>query len=103
MVHAYHLIITAYGFWLPNDPRGSWSDFVRAWELVRFGKATKTDERRSLAHRPHDRSFDTLRPSQSATRGTSPTALELRHPLSRVAVGSKTHAFCHDDDEAIRA
>ena len=55
MVIASHVIISAYGFWLPNDPRGSWSDFVRSWELVRFGKATKTDQRRSLAHDPHDR------------------------------------------------
>jgi REP element-mobilizing transposase RayT len=54
MVLGYHLIITAYGFWLPNDPRGSWSDFVGAWELVRFGKATKTDERHSVAAKPHD-------------------------------------------------
>jgi hypothetical protein len=53
-VLAYHLILTAYGFWLPNDPRGSWSDFVRAWELRRFGPATKTTERRSLARDPHD-------------------------------------------------
>jgi REP element-mobilizing transposase RayT len=53
-VLAYHLIITAYGFWLPNDPRGSWSDFVRSWELARFGKATKTSATRSLAHDPHD-------------------------------------------------
>jgi REP element-mobilizing transposase RayT len=54
MVRWYHLIITAYGFWLPNDPRGSWSDFVGSWELWKFGDATKTDERRSLAHDPHD-------------------------------------------------
>jgi REP element-mobilizing transposase RayT len=54
-VLAYHLIITAYGFWLPNDPRGSWSDFVRSWELARFGKATKTNATHSLAHKPHDR------------------------------------------------
>jgi len=53
-VIAYHLIVTAYGFWLPNDPRGSWSDFVRSWELARFGPATKTDEKRSLARKPHD-------------------------------------------------
>src|SRR5437588_3225049 len=54
-VIAYHLIITCYGFWLPNDPRGSWSDFVRAWELFRFGgPATKTTERRSLARDLHD-------------------------------------------------
>ena len=55
LVIAYHLVITAYGFWLPNDPRGSWSDFLRSWELLRFGKATKTNERRSLARKPHDR------------------------------------------------
>ena len=54
-VLAYHTILTAYGFWLPNDPRGSWSEFVRAWELFAYGgPATKTDERRSLAHDPHD-------------------------------------------------
>jgi REP element-mobilizing transposase RayT len=54
-VLGFHLILTAYGFWLPNDPRGSWSDFVRAWELLRFGRATKIDDRRSVARRPHDR------------------------------------------------
>jgi REP element-mobilizing transposase RayT len=52
---AYHVIFGAYGFWLPNDPRGSWSDFVGAWELFRFGRATRTDRRESLAHEPHDR------------------------------------------------
>jgi REP element-mobilizing transposase RayT len=55
MVLGYHVIFSAYGFWLPNDPRGSWSEFVGSWELFRFGPATKTDARRSLAHRPHDR------------------------------------------------
>ena len=45
MVHGYHVIVCAYGFWLPNDPRGSWSDFVGKWELVRFGKATRGLER----------------------------------------------------------
>jgi REP element-mobilizing transposase RayT len=55
MVVAYHLILTHYGFWLPNDPRGSWSDFVRAWELQAFGPATKTVERRSVAGQTHDR------------------------------------------------
>jgi REP element-mobilizing transposase RayT len=56
MILAYHIILSAYGFWLPNDPRGSWSDFVAAWELFRFGgKATKVDTTRSVAHRAHDR------------------------------------------------
>jgi len=48
MIHGYHVILPMYGFWLPNDPRGSWSDFVRNWELVRFGKATKSMERKAL-------------------------------------------------------
>src|SRR5437870_11369696 len=54
MVLGYHMIISAYGFWLPNDPRGSWSDFVRAWELERFGPATKVETRRSVADKTHD-------------------------------------------------
>lgn len=54
-VLAYHVIFSAYGFWLPNDPRGSWSEFIGSWELFRFGPATKTTERCSLARRPHDR------------------------------------------------
>ena len=55
MVLGSHVILSAYGFWLPNDPRGSWSDFVGAWELVRFGRATRTHARRSVASQPHDR------------------------------------------------
>ena len=54
MVRWYHLIMTAYGFWLPNDPRGSWSDFVGLWELCKFGPATKVSGKRSYAHDPHD-------------------------------------------------
>ncbi len=54
MVRAYHVIFTTYGFWLPNDPRGSWSDYVRNWEVFRFGPATKTNQRRSLARDEHD-------------------------------------------------
>ena len=49
MIHGYHVIIVAHGTWLPNDPRGSWSDMVRKWELVRFGPSTKSLERRALA------------------------------------------------------
>jgi len=37
-----------YGFWLPNDPRGSWSDFVQSWELRRFGYAKKQIERNDI-------------------------------------------------------
>jgi len=54
MVIAYHIVFSAYGFWLPNDPRGSWSDFVRVWELRRFGPAIRPGTTRSQAHCPHD-------------------------------------------------
>jgi len=54
MVRAYHLILSAYGFWLPNDPRGSWSEFVGAWELWRYGKATTVNVTRSLASDVHN-------------------------------------------------
>jgi len=55
MVIGYHIIISAYGFWLPNDPRGSWSREVWAGHLRRFGPATKVESRESLAKRRHDR------------------------------------------------
>jgi REP element-mobilizing transposase RayT len=54
MILAYHVIFGAYGFWLPNDPRASWSTFVRSFELYRLGPATTVTTRRSLAHEPHD-------------------------------------------------
>jgi REP element-mobilizing transposase RayT len=52
MILAYHSIFGMYGFWLPNDPRGSGSDYVASWDLLRYGPATKTDSRRSVAHLP---------------------------------------------------
>jgi hypothetical protein len=54
MILAFHFILSAYGFWLPNDPRGSWSDCIRNFELLRFGPATKVNTTRSLAAEPHD-------------------------------------------------
>jgi len=30
LICGFHSILSAYGFWLPNEPRGSWSDFVGA-------------------------------------------------------------------------
>jgi len=50
MIEGYHCILGTYGFWLPNDPRGSWSDFVGSWNLYRIGgRATHTNARRSRA------------------------------------------------------
>jgi len=54
MILAFHSIFTTYGFWLPNEPRGSWSDFVASFDLLKFGPATKTHARRSLARRSYD-------------------------------------------------
>jgi len=50
-----HIIFGAYGFWLPYDPRGSWWEFVGSLELLQYGPATKTTEKKSLAYREHDR------------------------------------------------
>ncbi len=54
MVLACHCIFGFYGFWLPNDPRGSGSDYVASRELFQYGRATKVSTRRSVAARPHD-------------------------------------------------
>jgi REP element-mobilizing transposase RayT len=55
MAIAHHVVFCCYGFWLPNDPRGSWSNFTAKWELfLAGGKATKTDSRISVAGVLHD-------------------------------------------------
>jgi len=69
MVIAFHSIFTAYGFWLPNEPRGSWSDFVAAWELRRFGPATTVTTRRSIAKTQYDHA---LKSRMQATLKHSP-------------------------------
>ena len=72
MIVAYHSIFCGYGFWLPNDPRGSWSDFVGSWELFcAAGPATTCDTRHSLAAREHN----------AATRAAG--KLALMHPPMR--------------------
>lgn len=38
IVIAYHLVWTAYGTWLPNDPRGSGSHYVAAPQLETLGE-----------------------------------------------------------------
>jgi len=79
MVIAYHVIFSTYGFWLPNDPRGSWSDFVGAWELVRFGKATKVSTTRSVAAVHHDQR---LRKQAKGTLQYQPVAFSGRKALA---------------------
>lgn len=38
MVIGFHLVWTAYGWWLPNDPRGSWSREVRVPRIAELGE-----------------------------------------------------------------
>ena len=38
MVIGYHLIWTAYGWWLPNDPRGSMSRVIRSDIIAELGE-----------------------------------------------------------------
>ena len=91
MIVGYHVSFGACGFWLPNDPRGSWSEFVGKWELyLAAGKATRTTEPRSLAHRPHDRDKrlaakleevePTSSPATSATRARTAATAAPRLP-----------------------
>ncbi len=83
MLHGVHAILSTYGFWLPNAPRGSWSDFVRSWELAQFGKATKVNTRQSVAAATHD-----LRQRQAAKQCLKYPEVFLSGPQARsVGVG----------------
>lgn len=76
---AFHGIFTAYGFWLPNDPRGSWSEFVASWELYRAGgKATKVDTTHSVAARPHDQGHRLAVKQRLKHQSVSFTGLQAR-------------------------
>ena len=98
VVIAYHVIFSMYGFWLPNDPRGSWSHFVGSWELFRYGPATKVDNYRSYAHDPHDRhkrlaAKEALKYPPVVLSGAQ--ALSVATGLAKVArsSGYRIHAF----------
>ncbi len=52
---ATHCIWGAYGFWLPNDPRGSGSSYVGSHAIWKAGgDATMVQTHRSLANKVHD-------------------------------------------------
>lgn len=55
MILGCHLMFSAYGFWLPNDPRGSGSSVVRSEKLLEFGGPTKVGAREFCARKPYDR------------------------------------------------
>ena len=54
MIEAYFCTFTVYGFWLPNDPRGSGSVYVGKRELLPYGLATKVSTRKSVARKSCD-------------------------------------------------
>jgi len=54
MILAHHSIFSLYGFWLPNDPRGSGSNYVAVYDLLRHRQATKVTTRNSVARRRVD-------------------------------------------------
>src|SRR5579871_5693077 len=65
MVAGYHLIWTAYGYWLPNEPRGSTSAEIRVAALkplggIHFGRKKKQPTVREIAAF-HERARDILR------------------------------------------
>ena len=49
MVIGYYILLGMYGFWLPNDPRGSRSKFVWSNDLAEFGEATAVQQSKPLS------------------------------------------------------
>jgi hypothetical protein len=77
VIAGYHLIWTAYGWWLPNDPRGSTSREIRRAELAPLGELHCGRKRLQPAGRllaafydaargllKHDREYDGWLPGQ---------------------------------------
>lgn len=97
MILGAHVILCAYGFWLPNEERGSWSEFVRSWELLKFGPATKVDTHRSVAGKPFD--WELKRKMQAALRypsavfdGRQALAIGRGFAVEAAHSGCKIHA-----------
>ena len=97
VILAYHAIFATYGFWLPNDPRGSWSDFVGSWELLKFGRATTTDTRRSVAAPPHNAA------ARQAARRALKYPPAILNGLQARAVGHGFHIAAKESGCAIHA
>jgi REP element-mobilizing transposase RayT len=53
-LNGFHILCCTYGFWLPNEERGSCSDFVRTEALTKFGPANPVSHSRSVARKPYD-------------------------------------------------
>src|SRR6266542_1702635 len=88
MVIAYHLIWTIYGYWLPNDPRGSTSLVIRNDILKDLGELHYGRKRVQPASRD-------LRAFYARAQNS------LKHPileLSRDAVACVANAFAKTMD-----
>jgi len=99
----WHLILSFYGFWLPNDPRGSGSTYVRSDRLFRAGGGGTrhlADGERSVAARPVDPRWrrrtnsvlehDPVRlegdQARSVARGIAGWSEEAEHPVWRCGI-----------------
>ena len=65
MVLAYHLIFTTYGFWLPNDPRGSTSKEIRVEPIkdlsaLHYGRKAVQPSSKEIREF-HDKAHDLLK------------------------------------------
>jgi len=89
MILAFHSIFAAHGFWLPNDPRGSWSRWVASWDLFRYGPGHEND----------DTAFGRRRQTQ---RGAALEAKEMLKYPPVVFTGYQALAISHGFADAIR-
>lgn len=68
MIAGFHLIWTAYGWWLPNDPRGSSSHEIRVERIAELGERHEGRKR--------------IQPPSKVIRGFYEQARQaLKHPL----------------------
>jgi REP element-mobilizing transposase RayT len=113
MILAFHCIFSNYGMWLPNEPRGSWSEFVASWELFRFGPATKVKTYRSVANRPYDRKlkremqrtleYDVVRLTGEQARVVGMSMQSLEYPIHALSImPDHTHLVLGRIDRDVR-
>jgi hypothetical protein len=74
MVIGYHLIWTLYGWWLPNDPRGSTSNFVHSDVIFELGNLHEGRKRVQPSSREIRQFYDTAKD-------------KLKFPLLSVTIG----------------
>jgi len=91
VILGFHCIFTAYGFWLPNEPRGSWSNYVASWNLLRFGPATKVDTRQSVTHHAYD--HNCKRNMQAALRHEPVLFTDQQAAAVAAAIGQTPYAL----------